>query len=520
MSLVPVNIFGSATLDKYIESPHIQRRLKQDMVDGCARRFFVCCPDKAEERTKPSDHKFDQKRKEDAIDMLQFCGDIFLKLWESFFGDNKRQVTFSQDARDMIAEYSVKCVERKGTKFDGANWKYDVEMDGRNMKVMKVAAIFALMNGKTVINGENVCHAIYFVEYYSQHYYRFAATPVHGEAHRIFKYLHYHENTPFTRSDFAATGGYESARDGKGGMFNDTMRMVAEIAATQNCRLIEESRLRVLYYTIVRCDDVLAPVTISMSEDKAKRYRPITCAFEDLPKHIISKHAQHYSAFTFNNEYRNQPNSNRMNDIFILDIDDGLSLKDATTKFKAFNCFLITTRNHQRDKNGKVCDRFRVIIKLTGQFTYRDNDHFKSIVQYFATKHDIPADPTCYEVARMYFTSPTDAKHVRINGKDLSLMQYDLSEEKMTESQSFKPLRQTQAGSIAEFEEWATKCYDHNASVGCRNNTLFRIAAWAKDSGFARDYWKDFILYLDRKSPHPVGEREITQTLFASAKLR
>jgi hypothetical protein len=50
--------------------------------------------------------------------------------------------------------------------------------------------------------------------------------------------------------------------------------------------------------------------------------------------------------------------------LFFIDIDDGMTLAEAKEKFKESALLIHTTTNHQKEKKGVTCDRFRVMFAL------------------------------------------------------------------------------------------------------------------------------------------------------------
>lgn len=101
-------------------------------------------------------------------------------------------------------------------------------------------------------------------------------------------------------------------------------------------------------------------------------------------------------------------NENYLGDtnVVFLDIDDGMTFIEAQTVFKDLQCFIFTTRSHQKDKKGKVCDRFRVAIKLDKPINLPVIDYkiaMQSIFDFFGNVDRATKDP-----ARFYFSSPSD----------------------------------------------------------------------------------------------------------------
>ena len=92
-------------------------------------------------------------------------------------------------------------------------------------------------------------------------------------------------------------------------------------------------------------------------------YKNIEIKFNQLHRMVSSDYRQ-YSPFIFENNTKKSENwNNSKQNILILDVDDGMSIVDAKNLFKEYQYFICTTKSHQKEKKGKVCDRFRVILK-------------------------------------------------------------------------------------------------------------------------------------------------------------
>lgn len=91
-------------------------------------------------------------------------------------------------------------------------------------------------------------------------------------------------------------------------------------------------------------------------------YKNINIEFEKLIDLVKSDYRQ-ISPFVFNYGKKISENwDNSKQNIIIFDIDDGLSIEEAKQQFKAYEYLIATTKSHQKDKKGIICDRFRIII--------------------------------------------------------------------------------------------------------------------------------------------------------------
>lgn len=88
-------------------------------------------------------------------------------------------------------------------------------------------------------------------------------------------------------------------------------------------------------------------------------------------------------------------------ELITLDIDGGMTLQEASEKLKYLRCsyILATTIGHQLNKNGVVCDRFRIVVPLDENITSIEeyNLNWNSFSRHFTV------DESCKDVSRFYF---------------------------------------------------------------------------------------------------------------------
>jgi hypothetical protein len=78
---------------------------------------------------------------------------------------------------------------------------------------------------------------------------------------------------------------------------------------------------------------------------------------------LVKSDYRQVSPFTFANGIKTTENwSNKDQECIILDIDDGLTIHEAKNLFADLEYLIYTTKSHQVDKKGLVCDRFRMIF--------------------------------------------------------------------------------------------------------------------------------------------------------------
>jgi hypothetical protein len=144
-------------------------------------------------------------------------------------------------------------------------------------------------------------------------------------------------------------------------------------------------------------------ITISVS-DGIEYFEPIQI---DSLEHLAAITTQfNYTLGTFKDGKRNLASFLKAEAIGI-DVDnDGshkMTLKEAIEAFKPYKHVIMTTKSHQKEKNGTVRDRFRVILFLTEPIT--DKETFTATWQSLHEK--FPAiDPACKDASRYWAPGP------------------------------------------------------------------------------------------------------------------
>ncbi len=121
----------------------------------------------------------------------------------------------------------------------------------------------------------------------------------------------------------------------------------------------------------------------------------------------------------FSNRKRTIANMTRL-DLMVLDVDDGCSLDHAVNLFAKYKHIIATSRNHQKEKNGQVADRFRVILFLNGPIT-NDKD-YKATWDSVRRAHPF-IDEACKDSARFFYASP-EIVSLKVDGLTVNVTPY------------------------------------------------------------------------------------------------
>jgi len=117
--------------------------------------------------------------------------------------------------------------------------------------------------------------------------------------------------------------------------------------------------------------------------------------------------------------WRNKDNF-KQTELMVLDVDEGASINEALVRLKeiSLEALVLTTKSHQHDKHGVICDRFRILLFL--ERPIQNNDTF--LATWFQAQKLFPyIDKSCKNSDRLWFPSRELVAH--IGGKPFPVAQ-------------------------------------------------------------------------------------------------
>jgi len=101
-------------------------------------------------------------------------------------------------------------------------------------------------------------------------------------------------------------------------------------------------------------------------------------------KNVLSSSRVQFSPYSFRNGFKTDFNwSNDKQDMLVFDVDDSLSIAQCQKLFKSYKYLIGTTKSHQTEKKGKVCDRYRLCLPAINIPTEKDV-YFRMLSLVFA----------------------------------------------------------------------------------------------------------------------------------------
>ena len=164
------------------------------------------------------------------------------------------------------------------------------------------------------------------------------------------------------------------------------------------------------------------------------------------------------------------------------DIDEGMSIHNMETILEDYQYLLYTTKSHQKDKNGIVCDRFRVVMPTKTTFYVNPEEH-KGLYENISKILEIPSyDIATRNQGRLWFTNNKATKTIKKDTGDLLDVRCCIPETETAEHiiPNIENLNLDESDRrIAGMQKYVLI----NGVGGNRNNVLFRLAKFVQEMG-------------------------------------
>jgi hypothetical protein len=288
-----------------------------------------------------------------------------------------------------------------------------------------------------------------------------------------------------------------------------------------------------------QCEGLDCKITVSISKDITTGFKEYNIPFSKVGDLVKSDF--NYSAGTFKDGYRKKDNYNNYSNVIILDVDDGLPIDEAHQIFLPYNHFIATTKSHQKEKNGVVCDRYRVFLPTETPIDLNSEEY--SVVMSEIMKEFNFVDKACKDSARFYYPAKDSivtykygftnfiwqdfynkAEIEKENTKRLNEFNQNFKDKTpivareniyndftQTKTEYLKSIQKSEK--LLELLKFKERFYS-----GGRNNYLYAIGCYLKDNGLSDEEVKDNLLWVNAQGDG-IRENELRGTVFRSLKV-
>lgn len=383
---------------------------------------------------------------------------------------------------------------------------------GNPKKIEKLLGILAVLDLSPEVNQSHLDFAIQFTELMD----KTAEDTVRIQP--IYMQI-YHELEK--RSFTARTDIIKAVKDVKSTKhLDDEMILVEEHANMVGNSIVKKENSGIITYKLEKLsatslEGILISSNDNLRQDVPSGFQKNEGKFENL--HILTNGPYRYSAGTFLNGYITDENYLREQNLFIIDVDDGLSLDDAKGLFADYTYLIATTKSHQVEKKQKgqmvICDRFRLILPTISKFHLEPKIYSEMYLNVLNAIGVAEADVKCRNSSRWYYGNP-DGEYWYNHGQQLLDIRPYIpnSSENIKTAKSMQNYEDTVNDDNIDLRiAGALKWLVSNTTSGNRNDNIFRFASMLKDpSRIDCHDWESWTRRANNILSEPLPERELT----------
>ena len=499
---VPANLIGYGSPDRLFDGGKVEDDFILRMSEGLARRSFFAYP-----KAYPVDTK--DPREAVALDREAIAG--LFKLKEKYYDqlaalctpkNAEKQIKMSDEASIELMIYN-KMNEEKAETDSTLEHAERLEVENRGWKVLKLAGVFAFIEGADEVLKEHIDQAAYVAEMSGEAFSRMVNQPPYYQ--RMFEFIR--DNKDCTVVDIAENKWWKGTVRDKNEMFNMCKAYGFKKDHLFRKKVIEGVEFY-SFESIPKTDP--NKCIISVSRHITEGFVTNSAPFHELHEGVCAEGLK-YSAGTFKDGYRNLENYEGKQNLIIIDIDDGMKLETAKLMFSEYKCMIATTKSHQKEKNGVVCDRFRIIF-LADREINLDTDSYSTFMGNVYDALGIPADKSCRDASRFYYSSK--GEYWYSEGEKLFEIAPLIPDSEKNEKWRSEH-RQLNTDNDA-LDAW----FISEMKEGNRNNNMIRYAFILADDSYDYDSIEERVKDLNSKIDEPLPLRELEGTVLKTIKRR
>lgn len=488
---VPHNLlmFGSPTL-LFESNPQTEKAFMDLLQAGMARRsLFAVVETKVNNYTLTMNDEMKER--------IRRVSNTLVTIVDRYEGFN---IEFSKEAKELY-EKSENQFKEEASKFGHFEIIPSIYRQNKHWIALKISGLLAMLDLKNEIELSHYQQALDIVQNSEVHLGKVIRRPEKFEL--VVDYL---LSDGKAQNEYTLTQSlpfYKEVKNKK-----SFWELAKGYSFENNITLMLEDRHNLTFYQAKakQKTDLTKPLTFSYSTDMAKDYYSNDeFVWEDLHKVITSDRGICYSAHCYKDGHRTKDTAIEGFDLLILDIDENVSIDMAKLLFEEYTYLIATTRNHQKEKNGKIEDRFRIVLPMQYRLEL-DKEQYAKFMKSLMDDLPIEVDMACSDISRMYFSAT--AEHWYNKGDKL----FDGSQyipNTQEEEEYKKKGTQLAKKNINGISQYIIR----NEANG-RNNQLAKLSLLLMDNGYSHDECKEEIKRVNKQFQTPLAESELHRTVF------
>ena len=244
---------------------------------------------------------------------------------------------------------------------------------------------------------------------------------------------------------------------------------------------------------------------LSFSKHIAYNFLPVEVDFIKL-KEAIGKEFYIINS-VFKDNHKNGDNWLSATNCLIFDFDMHVKIETIQDMLKGYKHLIHTTKNHNKEKNGIISERFR--LYLPTRMITLPKDKYEFMLKEL--NKTLCSDLQC-AICSQAFKGYKDAEIFEADGKIFDWAQYWNA---ISSKFSNKPTQQHYKinNNFMDQDKWEKMFNPSAIGEGERNRQLARYLYWSFDEGRNRDEAETILMWINSRVAQPLPEKEITAML-------
>lgn len=452
---------------------------------GYARRSFIGYSESGEVVVEASKDVYDKRVSTEVLE---------------FVSKTSKQFTDLADAANMkIAvpkEISLMCIDYqtlnkvRTSKLPMHSTLQRTELQHRHYKMLKLAGVFAFIDGRSELSIRDVKESITYTE-------EFGETFVEKIVNRQRDYerlAHYLADTPFpvNQADMIQQLPYYS--QASPGARNTLVQLAAAYGVQANISISTTERSGVAFFegkALVPTD--MNKIIVSHGENLGEGYSSTTLPFNNVAN-LVKHPNTHWVNHALHEGNRNSDSVIPGFNVVVFDIDHGVHIKTAMAILKEYTYMLHTTKRHSSETN-----RFRIIMPLSHTLRM-DKETYKAFMQNLYLWLPFEVDTATGQRCRKWLCN---SSHVTINNNTSTKLLG--VEEFIPNTARERETNKNTNPNIPSMRRW----FMREAVEGNRNNLLFRYAKMCAKSKPTTDELYKEVMSLNQKLTNSLTATEV-----------
>ena len=490
--MTPANLLAFGTPSRLLDGGQTEQEFYTLLDTGYARRcFFAYATEHTTNLELDPTKVLAQRKASNSGTFLEDMSDAIGDLADPC--NLHRRIRMGEAVQLLFIEYEIQCKQQAMEYREHEEMK-KAEVTHRHFKAMKLAGVYAFMQGSPEITEQHAYQAIKLAEESGMAFLNLLAR---DRAHvKLAKYVAT-VNTPLSQHDLI-----EDLPFYKGTISHKNEMMQLAIAYGYQNNIIIKKRFEdgiefLTGETLQQTD--LDNMVLSHSNDLAYNYQTDTAPWDKL--HLLTQLPdKHWCNHGFDKGHRSDDNAVPGFNMVVLDCDGDLQLSTAQMLLQDYRAMFYTTKRHTDAKN-----RFRVILPINYRLEL-DSDDYKEFMRNLFDWLPFKVDEATGQRSKKWMSNPGIFCYQE--GKLLDCLPFI---PKTSKNEEYRKQVLDQEG-MNHLERWVI----NNIGDGNRNNILLRFAMILVDAGLDFQQILDHVTGLNNKIRNKLTEAEILTSIMVT----